>query len=362
MISLQKIVILFFLYTSLAHSAVVFKNGKRVDEPNDLKEEKAKQKDTNISSNPEVVDEERFTSGGQWEISSNDKGFIKYQEQQSKIIINSEDDLDGRSFIDQEDITDDYQIHPIYILASDSKDKKYDLNGTLVKILERSNQQLLKYTDEQKFRYDFTKEGNIDLSFIRVNKTKKEINRLENAAGYFTGMAALNGFHHPKKIYAIFYQDTYGREWGQLGDALFSGPKGEVEIASGVTYLGKELVNEGWIPNTHELFHAFGFVQLCAPNAIIEKNSPWGKNDHTTTSNEMMGEGGGDLYGIDTGRNQYYDHSNSNCEMDLKKSAYLEPTEQDFQLQPRSESCKLTRWQPKYRHERSLDCLDKLNF
>ena len=99
MISLQKIVILFFLYTSLAHSAVVFKNGKRVDEPNDLKEEKAKQKDTNISSNLEVVDEERFTSGGQWEISSNDKGFIKYQEQQSKIIINSEDDLDGRSLL-----------------------------------------------------------------------------------------------------------------------------------------------------------------------------------------------------------------------------------------------------------------------
>ena len=78
MISLQKIVILFFLYTSLAHSAVVFKNGKRVDEPNDLKEEKAKQKDTNISSNPEVVDEERFTSGGQWEISSNDKGCLLY--------------------------------------------------------------------------------------------------------------------------------------------------------------------------------------------------------------------------------------------------------------------------------------------
>jgi len=48
--------------------------------------------------------------------------------------------------------------------------------------------------------------------------------------------------------------------------------------------------------------------------------------------------------------------------MDLKKSAYLEPSEPDFQLQPRSESCKLTRWQQKYRHERSLDCLDKLNF
>jgi len=48
--------------------------------------------------------------------------------------------------------------------------------------------------------------------------------------------------------------------------------------------------------------------------------------------------------------------------MDLKKSAFLEPTEKDFQLQPRSKSCKLTRWQPKYNHQRSLDCLARLNF
>ena len=79
-----------------------------------------------------------------------------------------------------------------------------------------------------------------------------------------------------------------------------------------------------------------------------------------------MSEGGGkldymDRY-VDVKRIEYYGHPNLNCEMDLKKSAFLEPTEEDFQLQPRSKSCKLTRWQPEYNHQYSLDCLARLNF
>lgn len=311
----------------------------------------------------EEVDEERYTSGGQWEISSEDAGFIKYTEQDRKLAINPDDILEGRSFSDEKDINDSYQVHTVYILASDSKDKKLDINGTIKKILEDTNNLLLKNTDK-KFRFDLRESGDMDISFLRVNKTKKEINRLENAAGYFTGMAALNGFHHPKKVYAIFYQDYYGREWGQVGDAIFSGPNGEVEMASGVTYLGfpDAPMKEAWIPNTHELFHALGFVQLCAPNAIVERGSNWGKNDHLNTMNDIMSDGGGDFYRVDQKRNQYYDHSNTGCEMDLKKSAFLEPTEDDFQIQPRSESCKLTRWQPQYKHQRSIDCMDRFNF
>jgi hypothetical protein len=316
----------------------------------------------NLIAATEEVDEERYTSGGQWEVSSGDKGFIKYNEQEINLGIKSDDLLKDRSFFDQKDVTDAYQIHTVYILASDSKDKKFDVNGTIKKILEDSNNLLLKNTDK-KFRLDLRENGELDISFLRVNKTKKEINRLDNAAGYFTGMAVLNGFHHPKKVYAIFYQDYYGREWGQVGDAIFTSPKGEVEMASGVTYLGfpDAPVKEAWIPNTHELFHALGFVQLCAPNAIVERGSNWGKNDHLNTMNDIMSDRGGDFYRIDQKRNQYYDHSNIGCEMDLKKSVFLEPTEDNFQLQPRSESCKLTRWQPQYKHDRSLDCMDRFN-
>ena len=94
----------------------------------------------------EEVDEERYTSGGQWEISSEDAGFIKYTEQDRKLAINPDDILEGRSFSDEKDINDSYQVHTVYILASDSKDKKLDINGTIKKILE--DKLLLKNTGE----------------------------------------------------------------------------------------------------------------------------------------------------------------------------------------------------------------------
>ena len=85
------------------------------------------------------VDEERYTSGGQWEISSENKGFIKYTEQEKNLRVASDDNIDGRSFFDQKDTTNSHQIHTVYILASDSKDKKLDVNGTIKKILQDSN-------------------------------------------------------------------------------------------------------------------------------------------------------------------------------------------------------------------------------
>ena len=50
------------------------------------------------------VDEERYTSGGQWEISAEDKDFIKYTEQEKNLRLDSDDNIDGRSFFDQKDL------------------------------------------------------------------------------------------------------------------------------------------------------------------------------------------------------------------------------------------------------------------
>jgi len=106
-------------------------------------------------------------------------------------------------------------------------------------------------------------------------------------------------------------------------------------------------------------------VQLCAPGAIIKDNR-WGKNDHLGYGDDLMSEAGTDLgymdRHVDIKRIEYYGHSNPNCELDLKKSAFLEPTEKDFQLPPRAKSCRRAIWQEKYNHERSLDCSARLNF
>ena len=65
---------------------------------------------------------------------------------------------------------------------------------------------------------------------------------------------------------------------------------------------------------------------------------------------------------VDIKRIEYYGHSNPDCELDLKKSAFLEPTEKDFNYHQEQNLAERAIWQEKYNHERSLDCLAVLNF
>ena len=74
--------------------SLTFKDGKQVNVDSN---ESSKNK-TNKSS-PAEVDEERYTSGGQWEVSFTDEGFIKYNEQKDLIVFDSNDVEEGRSFL-----------------------------------------------------------------------------------------------------------------------------------------------------------------------------------------------------------------------------------------------------------------------
>jgi len=60
------------------------------------------------------------------------------------------DEKPGRFFEDQPDVTDDYQIHFNYLLAADSKDREWDINGKMEKILSEINNAMLKATAEHK--------------------------------------------------------------------------------------------------------------------------------------------------------------------------------------------------------------------
>ena len=304
--------------------------------------------------------EETYVLEQSYIIDSSSEGFVKYKEQNKLTYKNPEDNIPGRFLYDQEDITDDYQVHAIYILASDSKDRQFDVKGKIEKIVLKANKHLKNKTKEKQFRLDLTKEGKLDVSFLRVDKTKKQMHT-GDAASYLMGMAVKNGFYHPKKLYTIFYQDKYRDEGGQVGNAKLLLDKELVEVNGGVTYMGA-YPQDNWKIHLHELFHALGFVQLCAPGAVIEKNERWGKNDHLSYDGDIMSDRGGDANNIDKKRKEYYGHSNINCPMDLRKSAFLEPTEKNFQLQPYVNSCVITRWIKKYNHQQSLDCLAKLDF
>ena len=300
------------------------------------------------------------TEEGRGTVRFNDAGFVLRQDQKSLKYINSKDDILGRFLYDQEDVTEDYQVHIIYLLAKDSKDRKWDAKGTIQKIVLNSNKKLKKKIKKQ-FRLDMTKEGKVDVSFVRVDKTKKQINA-GDAATYFSRQIIKNGFYHPKKTYAIFYQDRYKKEWGQVGQGVFITPQGMIEVRTGVTYLGQDSIGAAYTPYIHEMIHALGFVQHCAP--CREKS---GTDTHCYLGLDIMSQNGdsGQGFSIDKKSNEYYGHSNVNCQMDLKKSVFLEPTEKDAQLKPRAPNnsqCRVSLSQKIYNHERAKACLERLDF
>ena len=83
----------------------------------------------------------------------------------------------GRFFEDQPDVTDDYQIHFIYMLAADGKDREYDINGKIEKYAEQMNKLHEKHSKKvkgssgaKKYKFDYRKDGKLDVTFIRLNK------------------------------------------------------------------------------------------------------------------------------------------------------------------------------------------------
>ena len=115
--------------------------------------------------------EEKYVSGGSYAVDPDKPGFIKYKEQDKLTFKNPKDDIPGRFLFDQEDVTDDYQVHAIYVLAADSKDKQYDVKGIIEKIVLKGNRHMKSKTKEKQFRLDLTKEGKLDVSFLRVDRT-----------------------------------------------------------------------------------------------------------------------------------------------------------------------------------------------
>ena len=84
------------------------------------------------------------------DVDSDEEGFVLRQDQKSLTYINSKDDIPGRFLYDQEDVTDDYQVHIIYLLAKDSKDKKLDVKGRIEKIALRTNKMTKTKTKDKK--------------------------------------------------------------------------------------------------------------------------------------------------------------------------------------------------------------------
>jgi len=178
----------------------------------------------------------------------------------------------GRFFEDQPDVNDDYQIHFNYLLALDSKDREWDINGKMEKILLRLNKFMLiataghKYSSGlgKKYKFDFRKDGKIDITFIRLDKPEKYLMpHPNNYLGRF--LYDKMKMQNPKKIYYNLVE--------------IAGPDGgEAGVPMGSTFLLNRHVKGGSIDVIrnilHEFHHAQGGGFECVPGMGTDAHYP----------------------------------------------------------------------------------------
>ena len=216
--------------------------------------------------------------------------------------IDENDKKPGRFFKDQPDITDEPQVHFIYILNKDSKDNEWDISGKMEKELLAVNEKLLKMTKgKQNFRYDMREDGKLDISFVRFNKQYKGNYGMNYPDAYLTQ----KGFNDPNKLY-FAWADVKHRDGGQGS------------VHHGYIFLQSKYItnaNKRMMMTLHEILHVNGFAWPCTKG-----NS----KGHTSSSTVIGGPVGDDSYRLGV----LYDHGDDTCP-DFKDSAFLDPTSEN---------------------------------
>ena len=215
----------------------------------------------------------------------------------------------GRFFENQPDVNDDYQIHFNYLLASDSEDREWDINGKMEEILLEMNEIMFKETAKhkrsggvgKKYKFDFRKDGKLDITFVRVDKRRKKLPKHPN--DYF-GPFLFNKIKmkNPKKIYYNF-ADINASDGGEAG------------VPMGSSFLknkyNKSLKDKLITITLHELHHAQGGGYACVPKM--------GNDGHYARTQDNYQVGHGRALG------PTYIHEVEGCP-ELVDSVYLTPT------------------------------------
>jgi hypothetical protein len=226
----------------------------------------------------------------------------------------------GRFIEDQPDVNDDHQIHFIYLLSSEGKDTELDISGWIEKRVNSVNDKFLKMSARnkksngigQQFKLDMTKEGKLDVTFVRMNVSKNQL----DVPDYPTDMIYLylrqKGFNNPKKVYATFvgFKSKHGNSDGGEGNVPMM-----IIYAPAVKTYGQPDMD---LVILHELFHTQAAAYGCGKRTY--------KGSHVKGSDILAV---GELStSIDSNNNTYYRHDIEGCP-DLAKSVFVTPTAED---------------------------------
>jgi len=226
----------------------------------------------------------------------------------------------GRFFEDQPDVNDDYQIHFIYLLSWEDEDKELDISGWIEKRVNSVNGKFLKMSARnkksngigQQFKLDMTEEGKLDVTFVRMNVSKKQLDVPDYPNGIIYDYLKRKGFDNPKKVYATFagFKSKHGDSDGGEGGV----PMMVIYTPAVKTYGTKDMD----IVILHELFHAQGAAYACGERTY--------KGAHVKGSDVLAS--GKVSTSIDSNNNTYYRHDIEGCP-DLAKSVFVTPTAED---------------------------------
>jgi hypothetical protein len=249
------------------------------------------------------------------------------------------DDKPGRFFKDQPDITDDFQIHFNYLIASDGEDREWDINGKMEKILLELNEVMAKATAAnkkgdgipRKYKFDYRKDGKLDITFVRLDMKKKDLHKWANN-DIVPFLFKKNGMNNVKKIY-FNYADMNNVDGGEAG------------IGYGSLYLRNKSVRSDQrklIITLHELLHTQGMGYNCVPGIK-------GGDTHYNSKPGYMLESGKKIGSV-------YAHKVEGCPQ-MMDSVYLTPTRPD-PWDPYMHGCLFQLG--KYDHKKIRKVLDKM--
>ena len=249
----------------------------------------------------------------------------------------------ARQTTDQPDLfPDEYQVHVIYAVPQDGEDNELDVDGVIAGSIAASNAFFLTASGGKSIRYDLTTDGELDVTFVRLPDLDAEY----AANGFFVREAVqadilAAGFNDPRKIYLVYYDGNHGKTCGDAPPLGTGDPVVALYLQSvvpgfppcGSNPLAAENEPAGYWEWTaaHEVVHALGYVDTCAPN--YNANRPAHVGDDPS---DLMyaGPAAWRPTTVDPGQDDYYGANvPADCVRNLFFSAFLEPRDGD-QLPP----------------------------
>ena len=228
-----------------------------------------------------------------------------------------------RSHVDRPDDLVGPQIHAVYAVASDGKDRELDVNGTIGAMLSNM-QAFLTARIDRGFRID-TYAGAPDVTFVRLDATEEELLQVGVLPDPVVSVLLLEPLlsdaldRDPEKLYAVFY--TFDWEENYVTGQAAGGVAG--------TYISHRSLGRFGDPRRqrifettmiHELFHLLGAVPDCARNQ--------GRGNHAIDHDlDVMSNSGRPQWEwthIDWENDDYYGHGREDC-VDIALSPYFEP-------------------------------------